>query len=475
MKTLPTLSIWALGALLMTLLPGLLPSISESGTVIAHAAPSNAGTSMAETNDEGSIAQHPLSLEDCLRIAVDRNPIQEAARQGIIAADESVGEKRAPYYPQFDLGVGYARRQTHAFLPGGLSVPSTIVGPTDDWSSGVIGHLVLFDSGKRRAELLAALANKRMAEEESGRIRQNLILNVHQAFYGLAAALENKTVTAKAMERALENLRRADERYAAGDVPLADSLRARVEKSDVMLDKVRADSLIQIAHGNLNRAMGLGVATDIQIIVPQNEAPAVPPTLEPEAIDKAVKNRPETLVARQRQEIAKQSVAAAKSAFGPQLSAKAQYGYRDDTFTSADQDWFAGVSVDIPIFSGFAKTHALNRKRAELSSTRAERKTIEQAVSQEVWDANWRLREKYEAINVADTMRADALESLRMAQERYENGMGTMADLLATQTSLAKAETVQVGSRWEYQVARAELQRAMGELKLDGKQAMSSN
>lgn len=457
------------GVVLITMLMTIKPLSAEDNAAITPEGSSTAGMTALGQKPGTSTIQRPLSLDDCIRIAIARNPQQEAARQGLIAAGEAVGEKRAPYFPQVDLAVGYARRETHAFLPQGLSLPdkADMIGPTDDWSSGIIGHLILFDSGKRRAELLAAMANKKIAKEESSRMQQNIILNAHRAFYGLAAALENRAVIGKALDRAVENLRVAEERHAAGDVPLADSLRARVEKSDAILSRVRGDSLIQIARGNLNQAMGLAVAMEIEIVVPQVVVPALPPTLAEDAIHKAVDNRPETRAARQHQEMAGQSVAAAKSAFGPKLAAKAQYGYRDDTFTPTDQDWFAGVNLEIPVFSGFAKSHALDRKRAELSSVRAERVTIEQSVSQEVWDSYWRLREKHEAIGVADTLLADATESLRMARERYENGVGTIADLLAAQSTLSKAETVHVVSRWDYEIAHTELQRAMGELKGD--------
>lgn len=453
-------------AVLLAMLPGLIALLSVGDTAIAQEGNSTVYDTATGVTSESISAQRPLSLEDCIGIAIDRNPWQEAARKGVVAAGESVGEKRASYYPQLDFKAGYARRETHAFLPGGLSIPSPVVGPTDDWSSNIVGHLILYDSGKRRAELLAAMANKEIAVEESARIRQDIILNVYKAFYGLSAAIENKAVIAKAIERAAENLRMSEERYAAGDVPLADILRARVEKSEIVLARVSADSLIKIARGNLNQAMGLAVTMDIPIIIPRVEIPEALPTFGVEALREAVENRPEIQVMRQRQEVANQSVVAAKSAFGPQLSATAQYGYRDDVFTPIDQDWYAGVSLEVPIFSGFARSHVLNRKRAELALVGAELAASEQLVSKEVWTSHWRLLEKYEAIEVANTVLADATESLRLAQERYENGVGIMADLLAAQAALIRGETVHMTSRWDYQVARAELQRAMGELKV---------
>ena len=68
----------------------------------------------------------PLSLQDCIKIALETNPLQEAAGKGVQTARETVGESRAPYYPELGVQAGYSRWQQHAFLPSGLS---TLPGP----------------------------------------------------------------------------------------------------------------------------------------------------------------------------------------------------------------------------------------------------------------------------------------------------------------------------------------------------------
>ena len=71
--------------------------------------------------DEGSFlpsssVSPTLTLKTCVEIALDRNPLQAAAEAGLVAAGESVGEARAPYYPQLALQSGYHRWERHAYL-----------------------------------------------------------------------------------------------------------------------------------------------------------------------------------------------------------------------------------------------------------------------------------------------------------------------------------------------------------------------
>lgn len=78
----------------------------------------------------------PLTLDALLRIALDQNPLQPAAREGVASAKESVGVAKAPYYPLVSMNAGYRRWETHAFLPSGLGGPNppSTIGPGDDWS-----------------------------------------------------------------------------------------------------------------------------------------------------------------------------------------------------------------------------------------------------------------------------------------------------------------------------------------------------
>jgi len=56
----------------------------------------------AETTNKrisaGVTERQSLTVEACVRIALDKNPIIRAAREGVSAAKESVGEAKAPYY-----------------------------------------------------------------------------------------------------------------------------------------------------------------------------------------------------------------------------------------------------------------------------------------------------------------------------------------------------------------------------------------
>jgi len=410
----------------------------------------------------------PLGLDGCVRVALADNPMAQASREGVAAAQEAVGEAWSGYYPQVGLSAGYRRWESHAFLPSGLGgamgTPSDTVGPRNDWSGGLVASLTLFDSGRRRAQILAAKTRLGASREEAAALEQDIALTVHQAFYGLLSAKNALRVANENLARAQDYLRLAKERKDAGAAVQADVLRAQVEVADRKLAIVRVEHLVRIARGNLNTAMGLPAEMPIEVRADEPKITPVDDTQLAVAFGQAVHRRPELKAALNRIAGARSDVAAAKSDFGPRVKAEGRYGWRDTDLWPQDEDWSIGVTAELPLFTGFERTHRLNRARRELSKEDAQTRNLVLTVRQEVWAAHSRVKEAYEAVQAATILVADARESMRLTRQRYEAGTATMTDLLDAQTALSRAEGVHVEAQWNYLISRANWGRATGSL-----------
>ena len=419
----------------------------------------------------------PLTVDAAVRIALDRNPVTRAAAEGVRVAQEAAGEARAPYYPTLSVTASYARWETHAFLPeglGGSTIPSTI-GPTDDWTAALTGRYALYDSGRRAADLRAALAQQRVAEHEAARVRQDLALEVRRAFYALVAARDGERVADTNLARGEEHLRLAQERRAAGAVSGGDVVQAQVQVAEARLALVRVESLVRQARGALNTAMGLPVATPVE--ADSQEGPIVPPdpTEVSSGLAQALSDRPTIAAAVQRALAATETVSAAQSAFGPKIAAEWSAGLRDSDVFPSDRDWRAGVSVTWSLFDGFAKQHRLAGARAARARDEAEVERTKQTVQAEVWSAHAKLRETHEAIAAADVLIRDADENVRITRERYRVGAGTVNELLDAQAALARAGAVRAQAEWDYRSARATYEWTVGRALPPGATTNSGN
>jgi outer membrane protein TolC len=275
-------------------------------------------------------------------------------------------------------------------------------------------------------------------------------------------------VVQEALRRAEDHLRLARLQKEAGAVPQVDVMRAQVEVANAGLTLARAESLVRIGRGGLNTAMGLPVETRLDIDTRMRELTRPDDISLTEAMNKAVELRPEIRGAERRVAASRSGVSAAKSAFGPKVRGEARFGWQDTTFFPNDKDWLVGLSLDLPLFDGFSRKHKLAKAKAEVSKEEADSARLAQTVRQEVWTAYSRLTESFAVVASTDALVSDAQESLRLANERYKVGAGTITDLLDSETALARAEATRVGAQWDYQIARAVLRRSVGDLAVDG-------
>jgi len=410
-----------------------------------------------------------LTLPDCARLALEQSPLLKSVAQDQIASKEAVGEVRGAYYPTFGVRGGASRWQNYAFLPNGLSNPdiSSVIGPTDDWSAGGFARYLLYDSGVRRASLEGAKALQLTIAQQGESARQNVIFDVHQAFYQLAVATELRTVAENSLSNVEAHLGVAKNRQAAGDTTTADVLRAQVEVDNAKAELIRTESLIRIAKGDLNAVMGLSAEMPVEIdergaaqVV--GAEPNIPALLE-----QAIQTRPEVKAAKSAVASARQQVQAAKGAFGPKVYADGSYGWRDNSPALAEEVWSAGITVELTAFEGFSSQHKLSRTRAELSKEEEGLEQVSLAVRKDVWAACARVQEAKELIQATLTQVRDAEESLRLMAARYKAGSATFTDLLDAQTAFTAASARQVQSRWSYQQAQSALQRATGTLTVE--------
>ncbi|PKO73309.1 MAG: TolC family protein, partial [Betaproteobacteria bacterium HGW-Betaproteobacteria-17] len=126
-----------------------------------------------------------------------------------------------------------------------------------------------------------------------------------------------------------------------------------------------------------------------------------------------------------------------------------------------------GVSLTIPLFTGYRSTYQIAAAQTQAELAAAERDRVDNQVALEVWRTFYRLRSETEA----DSRSADLVESAaaaeRVALGRYQAGLGILLDVLSAQANLAQARQGQLQTRLGLRVARAELAQAMGELSWD--------
>jgi outer membrane protein len=410
-------------------------------------------------------AQSSMTLEDCIQVALQNNPASNYAKQSELSALEDVRIAKGKYYPEVGFRFGYRRWESHAFLPEGFVRPGLdTIGPVNEWRTNVRGQYTLFDSGQRSSELNSAESQYEASQQESLETRNNIIYNVQAAYYDVLAAEDELELSKTRISRSQDHLRIASDRKEAGDVPQADVTRARVDLSSSELNSVSAEGSLRIALGNLNQAMGRMPQEPLQVAHSEITIPDPTATDVQQSLDNALKKRPEIQAAQKRVEAKQNQIGIAKSDIYPKVRTEAGYGWLDEEFFPTDKDWYVGITLDIPLLDGGTRRHRIAKSKVEVSREQARLDQLKLSVQQEVWSAYSRWIEAHQLLETSRSRQAQAEESLRLTKARYEEGAGTINDLLDAELSLDQADTGLNTARYRLYLARVAFLLAVGEL-----------
>ena len=180
----------------------------------------------------------------------------------------------------------------------------------------------------------------------------------------------------------------------------------------------------------------------------------------------AVEMRPDLKRVRSEEAAQQQSVSIAKSAFGPRVNAFAGWEADNPTFVAGGggNNWLAGIEVQFDIFQGGAKRAQLSRERAMQQKAAALKEMATDAVRLEVRRAYYDVDAARQQVEVARAAISESQESLRINQNRYDSGLSTITDLLASEEAARRSQTDYWEAVYRYHTGYANLELASGTL-----------
>ena len=161
----------------------------------------------------------------------------------------------------------------------------------------------------------------------------------------------------------------------------------------------------------------------------------------PDLEKQALANRPDLKRIASEEAAQRQSVSIAKSSFGPRVNAFAGWEMDNPTLVAGGggNNWLGGIEVQFDIFQGGAKRAELAKHRALEEKVVAMKQAAGDAVRLEVRRAYYETDASRQQIEVARAAIAQAQESLRINQDRYDSGLTTITECWALKMRRAAA------------------------------------
>lgn len=384
----------------------------------------------------------PLTLDQCLELAVRRNPL-------VLSSFEKIKASQA------------RERQALALPQPTLSLDSDLqAGALDLKSSGEsywgFSELIEFP-GKRSVR-------GRIAARESDAVRSDLDLlkldlgyQVKQAFYGILLAEEKIACARRDLELSEDFLNKTELRSAAGDIAEVEVMRARVENAKSMNALKVAQNERRIAAGTLNYLLARKSAEPLEI---RGELKGAPVALDLEALKaRALSVRPELKSVGFAQEGETLKKAQAAQSYLPDFD----LGWARHRLAGAPTTWEFTLSVSVPLFFWQPVRGPAAEAEANLRSLGREAEHLRADIAREVEEAATNAQSAADQIKLfEERILTQAEEVYRIYLFKFEKGEIGGIELIEARRSLNEARRDYADALFTYRTTIAALERSVG-------------
>lgn len=391
--------------------------------------------------------------------ALCQNPRTREAWANARIQAAQVGVAQSSYLPDLDGRVGTNR----------TSGSGDTTNKTTQSSAALTLSWLLYDFGARAANLENARQLLSAASLTLDATVQTVFLDALRAYYATQAARAAVTAAMESEKASRESLTAAEVRYKVGTGTPADRLQAQTAWSQATLTRIKAEGILRTAYGTLANVMGLDANRSLTLA----EIPKIPadPRIERDVetlIDEARVRRPELKAAEARVGAARSNVDSVRASGKPSISLGTGASWQG-TDTGGGNDFSSrsnsiGLTLSIPIFSGFETTYNVRAAEARVDAARALRDNVKLQVALDVWTAYQDLTTASQTLTASADLLASAEQSERVALGRYKAGVGNILDVLNAQSALANARLQRIQAALDWYVARASLAKAVGTL-----------
>jgi TolC family type I secretion outer membrane protein len=398
-----------------------------------------------------AIPATPLTAIDAVDLTLCNNPQTREVWAAARVQAAQVGVAQSAWLPDLDGRLATSRNFTDADNFNQRNAALTL-----SW--------LLLDFGQRAAgsenarQLLAAAA------ATQGSTVQTLFLAALQTYYNAQATRAAVRSTGEAERSARESFAAADARYQVGVGTPADRLQAQTALSQAILNRIRAEGEARNALGALANVMGFDAQMPINLAdLPPTQADVTFQRDIDALIATARARRPDLQAAEAQLKAAESGIDLARAQGRPTLSLSAGPSWQEVRGV-ASNGGSLGLTLNVPIFSGFETTYRVRSAEAQAEVRAAQRDRLSSQIALDVWRAYQNLNTATQSLKTTADLVASAEQSERVALGRYKAGVGTVLELLAAQSALASARLQRIQAALDWQIFRATLAQAMGAL-----------
>ncbi len=417
-----------------------------------------------------------LTLEEAVSRGLERNSRVYQSNKDLEISKLNYVKALALALPKVSLKYDYSHLRYRYEQEKTVSVAGmdlTAATPRDfDFNTASLNiNQAVFNGGREWFLFFGAFDTVRLNEAVVRRAEQEVIFDVKKAYYQALSLESAVEVMKKALLQTREHLKIARALAEQGMVVKTDVLRAELGLAAAKRNLIRAENGVKVARASLNFLIDEDVDSYFNLVDDDTPFDSLKSSYE-ECVELALRFRPEIQQMRSRLAVAQKNVWVNRADYLPGirlfynhkleggLMVKDDPDHWDDT--SEEESWIAGGVVELKLFNGGQTRAAVREAKINLNKAQRQRADLNKKIKLEVLSAYSNAQESLARSEAQAASEAQAEENYRIVELQYKEGLVQSVNVMEAHTALLNTQTESLSARFDYRLALAELEKAVG-------------
>lgn len=409
-----------------------------------------------------------LTLEEALKIAVEKNWDVQLAEQDIRKAEEQINEAYANAFPRVDFTGRYIR---NIKLPVMFLPPNSLINPTSQTQTFELGSKNSFDFGLTLSQVIynqkvntaIKIADEYASLSKTASIatRNQISYAVKSAFYATMLMQELVKVSQTAFQVSEATFNNISALYKQGVASEFDYLRSEVQVANTQPALIQAQNSLEMAKNALKNLLNIDLNKPIEIKGSFVYQPLTDEEIA-DAGEEAIKTNPLIKQLEIQESLLEQNEVIEKSEYFPSLALFSAYNWQtqDNTFKFKNFQWAesfsVGLQLNYTVFDGFKRGARIEQVKIDRQKVTLNRMKLTEGLKIQILQASLKMQEARKRIEAQEKSLLQADRAMKIAQTRYQNGVGTQLEIIDTQAALSFAQTNYAQAIYDYLIAKSE-------------------
>jgi len=401
-------------------------------------------------------------LKDVIKLTVENHPLVKQKEDELRAVQFKVEQQKSSYLPNVFGEASYTRiGPIPAFAFGGENLE---LAPANNYNVSVLVHQTLYDFGKRGLQVDYTASFLNSVKDNVDLIKNDLSNQVIRVFYGILFLEKSIAVKDTQYSTLQEHLKITELKIKNGTATDYDVLSTKTRMVEIKNEKIELQNEKNKQELYLKELIGTDRKKEISITgyfdLPQyglnNDS----------LLNAAYDQRPELKIAADMRNTANLQKEMVSQIDKPVLNADAGYGLKngyEPNIQVMRGNWFAGVSLEVPIFNGNLTENKISEAGALINAADKKIDQVKESISTEIYQAVSDLKMGVEKLNSTKEQINYAGKSLERAKVQYERGAGTNLEVLDAETALTQARLLNIQAMYKSTISYYSLRKAVGD------------